>query len=166
MTNDRYEYPAEVELAGDGTKRLLTSRDVTMGLTCAAGIWPCIHTDDDPSRRDLRLEGGRSRKLTSDNDALMAELKLVPTEDFTSKSKDGTEVHGLLTKPAGYKAGTKSQRSLHPRRSQRAGQRWLRLSSAQFSRRMVTPSVERQLSRGAGRGRTTPKAISRRLGQS
>ena len=30
-----------------------------------------------------------------------------PTEEVNFKSKDGTEVHGLLTKPVGYVAGTK-----------------------------------------------------------
>ena len=36
----------------------------------------------------------------------MAELNLVPTDDIEFKSKDGTDVHGLLTKPEDYKAGT------------------------------------------------------------
>jgi dipeptidyl aminopeptidase/acylaminoacyl peptidase len=53
------------------------------------------------------LESGNLRKLTRVNDALFAELQLGLTEDFTSKSKDGTEVHGLMVKPAGYQAGTK-----------------------------------------------------------
>jgi dipeptidyl aminopeptidase/acylaminoacyl peptidase len=39
------------------------------------------------------------------NDVLFAEIQLATTEDFTSKSKDGTEVHGLLVKPAAYEAG-------------------------------------------------------------
>ena len=53
------------------------------------------------------LDGGNLRQLTHHNDKLLSELQLATTEDFTSKSKDGTEVHGLLVKPAGYKAGTK-----------------------------------------------------------
>jgi len=35
----------------------------------------------------------------------MKELQLAETEDFQSTSKDGTEVHGLIVKPAGYVAG-------------------------------------------------------------
>ena len=53
------------------------------------------------------LEGSALRKLTKHNDALLAGLQLATTEDFQSKSKDGTEVHGLIVKPAGFKAGTK-----------------------------------------------------------
>jgi len=52
------------------------------------------------------LEGSNLRQLTKHNDALWNELQLGITEDFTSKSKDGTVVHGLMVKPAGYKAGT------------------------------------------------------------
>lgn len=53
------------------------------------------------------LENGNLRQLTKHNDKLQAELQLATTEDFQSKSKDGTDVHGLIVKPAGYKAGTK-----------------------------------------------------------
>jgi dipeptidyl aminopeptidase/acylaminoacyl peptidase len=45
--------------------------------------------------------------LTHQNDALFAELQLGKTEEVRAKSKDGTEVHGLLTTPPGYVAGTK-----------------------------------------------------------
>jgi dipeptidyl aminopeptidase/acylaminoacyl peptidase len=53
------------------------------------------------------LEGSTLRKLTRHNDALIGELQLATTEDFSSKSKDGTEVHGLIVKPSGFKAGQK-----------------------------------------------------------
>ncbi|MFA5910423.1 MAG: S9 family peptidase [Vicinamibacterales bacterium] len=53
------------------------------------------------------LEGANLRQLTKHNDTLAAELQLATTEDFQSKSKDGTEVHGLIVKPAGFTAGTK-----------------------------------------------------------
>ena len=53
------------------------------------------------------LEGSNLRQLTKHNDKLLGELHLATTENFQSKSKDGTEVHGLIVKPAGYKPGTK-----------------------------------------------------------
>ena len=53
------------------------------------------------------LEGANLRQLTKHNQELLDELQLATTEDFQSKSKDGTDVHGLIVKPAGYKAGTK-----------------------------------------------------------
>lgn len=53
------------------------------------------------------LEGRQLRPLTSHNAALMGELQLATTDDFQSKSQDGTEVHGLIVKPAGYRKGTR-----------------------------------------------------------
>ena len=53
------------------------------------------------------LEGSNLRQLTKHNQKLLDELQLATTEDFQSKSKDGTDVRGLIVKPAGYKAGTK-----------------------------------------------------------
>jgi dipeptidyl aminopeptidase/acylaminoacyl peptidase len=53
------------------------------------------------------LEGANLRRLTKHNDKLLGEVQLATTEDFQSKSKDGTEVHGLIVKPAGYQPGTK-----------------------------------------------------------
>ncbi len=50
---------------------------------------------------------GEARQLTHQNDALMAEIEWAKTEEVSFKSKDGTEVHGLLTYPVGYQAGTK-----------------------------------------------------------
>ncbi len=51
------------------------------------------------------LENGALRKLTHQNDALLAELQLSTVEELDSKSKDGTRVGSLLAKPAGYEAG-------------------------------------------------------------
>jgi dipeptidyl aminopeptidase/acylaminoacyl peptidase len=51
------------------------------------------------------LEGGQFRQLTNHNQALLEEVRLGTTEDFQSKSRDGTEVHGLIVKPASSVAG-------------------------------------------------------------
>jgi dipeptidyl aminopeptidase/acylaminoacyl peptidase len=53
------------------------------------------------------LEGTTLRQITHHNDALFAELDLGATEEVNFKSKDGTEVHGLLTYPVGYVKGAK-----------------------------------------------------------
>ena len=107
VSDDRSEYPAEVELAADSAHRLLAEEGTTSSLTCEGGKVAVLHQDDTHTAEIFALEGSSLRKLTAVNDVLLAELNLVPTEDFTSKSKDGTEVHGLLTKPQGYKPGDK-----------------------------------------------------------
>lgn len=53
------------------------------------------------------LDGATPRKVTSHNDKLLAELQLGTTEEVKFKTKDGNEAHGLLVKPADFKAGQK-----------------------------------------------------------
>ena len=106
VADDRNQYPAEVDLAGNGIKRLLSQQGAVVGWDEAAGHTAVLYTNDSSPSEIYALENGALRKLTTHNDALMAELNLVPTDDIEFKSKDGTDVHGLLTKPEGYKAGT------------------------------------------------------------
>ncbi len=107
MTDDRSEYPSVVEQNGPGAERLLAGESVTMSMTCKAGKIAVIHTDDAHPDEVFALEGKSLRALTHVNDSLVAELQLATTEDLTSHSKDGTEVHGLITRPLGWQAGQK-----------------------------------------------------------
>ncbi len=106
VNDDRNQYPAEVALTGDGDKRLLTRQGTVMTWNAAASHTAVLFTDDSDPPEIYALESGSLRKLTTHNDALMAELNLVPTEGIEFKSKDGTDVHGLLTKPADFKSGS------------------------------------------------------------
>jgi dipeptidyl aminopeptidase/acylaminoacyl peptidase len=53
------------------------------------------------------LDGATLRKLTTHNDALLSELRLGAIEGISFKSHDGTEVHGLITKPPAFETGRK-----------------------------------------------------------
>ncbi|HVZ84988.1 MAG TPA: S9 family peptidase [Terracidiphilus sp.] len=106
VNDDRDQYPAEVELKGDGDKRELDRQGTVMAWVGEAGHRAVLFTDDADPGEIYALENGELRKLTTQNDALIAELNLVPTENVEWKSKDGTDVHGLLTKPADFKAGS------------------------------------------------------------
>jgi dipeptidyl aminopeptidase/acylaminoacyl peptidase len=53
------------------------------------------------------MDGGSLRQLTHQNDELFRDLEIAPTEEVSFRSEDGAEVHGLLTRPVGYTAGTK-----------------------------------------------------------
>src|SRR6266568_2552514 len=106
VADDRNQYPAEVELSGNGIKRLLEKQGTVMAWDSAAGHTAVLYTDDDAPAELYALENGALRKLTTHNDGQVAELSLVPTEDIVWKSKDSADVHGLLTKPADFKAGT------------------------------------------------------------
>jgi dipeptidyl aminopeptidase/acylaminoacyl peptidase len=104
--DDRNEYPAEVELAGNGAKRLLNQPGEVHAWDVAGGHTAMLWTNDSAIPEIYAFENGATRKLTTHNDALMAELNLVSAEDLECTTKDGTEVHGLLTKPAGWKTGS------------------------------------------------------------
>ncbi len=95
-----------MELAGNGERRLLTQPGSVASWDAAAGHTAVLYTNDTAIGEIYALENGTLRKLTTHNDALMAELNLVPTEGIEFQSKDGTDAHGLLTKPADWKAGS------------------------------------------------------------
>ena len=66
----------------------------------SAGGHTALDVTNDASPDEIyALENGKLRKLTSHNDALMAELQLGAVEDISFKSKDGTEIHGIMVKP-------------------------------------------------------------------
>ena len=71
----------------------------------AAGHTALMWTTDSASPEIYAFENGSLRKLTHHNDALLAELKLGETRDVNAVSKDGTQVHGLITLPPGAQAG-------------------------------------------------------------
>jgi dipeptidyl aminopeptidase/acylaminoacyl peptidase len=107
INDDRSEYPAQVNLAGGAVQRLMSPPIVLSGWTVAGGCSAVITGGDSKHNEVYALQGGALRQLSHRNDTLFAELDLAPTEDVSWKSKDGTDVHGLLTKPVGYVAGTK-----------------------------------------------------------
>ena len=106
VNDDRNQYPAEVELTGDGDTPIETQQGSVATWDSAAGHTAVLYTNDSNPAEIYALENGTLRKLTKHNDPLIAELNLVPTESIEFQSKDGTDVHGLLTKPAGFKVGS------------------------------------------------------------
>ena len=104
--DDRVEYPAEVDLHGKDIKRLLSKQGVVQTWDVVAGHTAVLFTNDNDPGEIYALENGLLRKLTTHNDALMAELNLVPTENLEFAAKDGNDAHGLITKPENFKAGS------------------------------------------------------------
>ena len=105
--DDRSMYPASVSLGDGSVKRLVD--DARFRLRSGP--------DGRPHRGSLdhrytppaiyALEDDKLRKLTSHNDAWVAQLQLGETRDLQAKTADGTDVHALLTLPVGYVAGNK-----------------------------------------------------------
>src|SRR5437588_4647888 len=103
VSDDRSVYP--INITRNVVKRLLDPPVVVSSLSIAGSHTVLLSGDDKKSTEIYAMEGKTLRQLTHQNDALMSELQIALTEDVSFKSKDGTEVHGLLTYPVGYKKG-------------------------------------------------------------
>ncbi len=109
VTDDRVVYPARVRVSDGSVRRLVEEgRGVVSDLsTSPEGRVAVLAGSATQPNEIYALEKGILRALTHQNDAWLAEVQLGITEDFSVKGKDGTVVNGLLTKPAGYQAGTR-----------------------------------------------------------
>lgn len=107
VTDNRSVYPAQAGLSGGTVERLLSSSVVVSSWDAAANRSVVLSGGDTNYTEVYAFDNGALRQLTHHNDALFAELELGQTEEVGFKSKDGTDVYGLLTYPAGYVKGTK-----------------------------------------------------------
>ena len=107
VTDDRSVYPMKANLSGGPAERLLSPPIVISTWNFNAGKAVAIAGGDAKANEIYVWEGNSLRQLTKQNDALFAELDLGITGEVGFKSKDGTQVNGLLTYPVGYVKGTK-----------------------------------------------------------
>ena len=107
VTDDRSVYPMKANLAGGAAERLLSPPVVISNWNTAAGRTVTMSGGNSKANEIYVWEDSGLRQLTHQNDALLAELEFGATEEVSFKSKDGTEVNGLLTYPVGYVKGTK-----------------------------------------------------------
>jgi len=107
VTDDRSVYPARANVSGGSVEKLMKAPIVLNSWNSVAGHTIALSGDDSKASEIYAFEKGALRQITHQNDALIAELDLGATEDVEFKSKDGTDVHGLLTYPVGYVKGTK-----------------------------------------------------------
>ena len=107
VTDDRSQYPVRAKVSGGPVERLMRPPMVLSSWNAAGNKTVVLSGGDKKATEIQVVEPGGLRQLTHQNDALIAELELGETEEVSFKSKDGTEVHGLLTYPVGYVKGTK-----------------------------------------------------------
>ncbi len=108
VDDDRSEYPARIPVAGGRVERLVTGPRVVTNLSQGSdGAFAVLASTDTELPEVNALENGKLRRLTHQNDTWLSGIVLGTTEEFTSTSKDGTEVHGLLVKPPTYQQGQK-----------------------------------------------------------
>jgi dipeptidyl aminopeptidase/acylaminoacyl peptidase len=112
VVDDRSQYVARVDMLADKVERVTTDPQVISSISRGTvnADFAMLAASDTRPPEVWAFENGSptvTRLLSHQNDAILAQLQLGKTEEFTSTSKDGTEVHGLITKPADYVAGRK-----------------------------------------------------------
>jgi dipeptidyl aminopeptidase/acylaminoacyl peptidase len=108
VADDRWEYPARIAVNGGDVTRIIQGPGAISTLKEGKDGRQVVLAASDVAPAELYvLERDALRPLTHHNDALIAQLKLGTTEEFSCVAKDGTEVHGLLVKPPDYVAGRK-----------------------------------------------------------
>lgn len=100
LSDDREQQLARVSVANGAVERLITGKQVVGSYSTDAGKFVVMVSTPERSGEVYAWENGALRQLSHQNDSLFAQLQLGTTEGFSSKSKDGTEVHGVLVKPA------------------------------------------------------------------
>ena len=107
VIDDRSVYPMRANLSGGAAERLLSPPVAISNWNFGGGHAVVISGGDSKANEVYVGENRTLRQLTHQNDALFAELELGATEEVGFKSKDGTQINGLLTYPVGYVKGTK-----------------------------------------------------------
>jgi dipeptidyl aminopeptidase/acylaminoacyl peptidase len=108
VTDDRISYIGRVPAAGGAVEKLTSGLRVVSNISQRQdGTFAMLSSTSTEPEEVYAVENSRLRPLTHQNDELVTSLQLAPTEDFTSRSKDGTEVHGILVKPATFVEGKK-----------------------------------------------------------
>ncbi|HEX6107054.1 MAG TPA: prolyl oligopeptidase family serine peptidase, partial [Gemmatimonadales bacterium] len=107
LEDDRVYHLARVGVGGGvGVERLVGGRRAITDLTLAAGGRMAVVASS-PVQPDeiFAVEGGELRRISTQNDAWLAQVRLAPTEEITVRSRDGTRIHGFMVKPPDYQPG-------------------------------------------------------------
>ena len=106
VIDDRTERVARVPVAGGPVQEVLSGPRVVTSLTGGKdGALAALVSTPTQVPEVFAIENGAIRRLTHQNDEWTAGLWFGTTEPFQAKSSDGTDVHGLLVKPANAVAG-------------------------------------------------------------
>ena len=107
VEDDGVQYPARLDLASLAIERLIARPIAVTAQSHAGSHLAVVASDDTTSSEIYALEGRNLRRLTTHGDSWLNDVQLGASEDFSFRSRDGTEVHGMLVLPPGYLAGRK-----------------------------------------------------------
>jgi len=106
LEDDRATHVARIPAGGGPIARLpMGSRQIESFDEGGAGRIAALSSSPGQPAEIFALENGEARMLSGHNDALMANLKLGDVEEVSFPSRDGTEIHGFVTRPPDFQAG-------------------------------------------------------------
>jgi dipeptidyl aminopeptidase/acylaminoacyl peptidase len=106
VSDDRSEHIAKVPASGGKVDKLISGPRVVNSFSPGSdGGLAVIASTPTEIPEVYALEAGKLRRLSHQNDDWVKGLLLGTTEEFAATSKDGTDVHGVIVKPATFQAG-------------------------------------------------------------
>lgn len=109
IADDLADPLVRITIADGSVSRLLDGRFSVSGFSALPDgkVAVLMSTPDHAPEVYTLANGGGTRQLSHQNDSLFAQLALASVSKLTSRSKDGTEVHSLLFRPAGAASGAR-----------------------------------------------------------
>ncbi len=106
LEEDRAQHLARVPVTGGAPGLLPAGGDVVSGFdVSASGRIAALLSSAAALPEVFALDGAAPRPLSRQNDSLLAGLRLGTLEETRFRSRDGTEVHGLMLKPPDFRPG-------------------------------------------------------------
>jgi dipeptidyl aminopeptidase/acylaminoacyl peptidase len=106
LEGDRVYHLARVPVAGGAVERLVEGpralTDVDLGRD---GRVVVASSSSDAPGELYAVEGRELRPITRQNADWLRSVRLAPVEEISVQSRDGTEIHGFMVKPADYQPG-------------------------------------------------------------
>jgi dipeptidyl aminopeptidase/acylaminoacyl peptidase len=106
LEDDRVYHLARVPAAGGSIERMVEGRQTVSDLSIGKDgkIAIVMSTTSEPPEI-YAVDGHDLRRLSHQNDAWLAQVRLAPVEEISFKSFDGTTINGFVVKPPDYQAG-------------------------------------------------------------
>jgi dipeptidyl aminopeptidase/acylaminoacyl peptidase len=106
LEDDRVYHLARVPVAGGEVERVVSGPRAVTDLSLGRdGRMAVLASSTSQPDEVFAVDGGELRRLSRQNDAWLAGVRLAPVEEISVRSRDGTEIHGFMVKPPDYRAG-------------------------------------------------------------
>jgi len=106
LEEDQAVHLARIPVSGGPVQRVVGGRRVVSAFSASPGGRVAFLSSEPLVPEEVyAVDAAGPRRLSRQNDAWLADVKLGAVEETKFTSKDGTEVHGFVVKPPDYQAG-------------------------------------------------------------